>query len=162
MRTQKIICPIIQEGSQSKSNAQAAEITTMKTELNKALDENKKLKSLFSLEKMVQAMSKVVSAMTVQGCPKTSKGTQYEGASNYVGRLRQPQLACGADGTLQLDITCFYYKETRHVKNNCAWLNSKIVQELAKEQVTEKRPLINQVLVLRYQKNNGSSDLGPV
>ena len=84
---------------QSKINAQAAEIAAVKTELNKALEENKKLKSLFSPEKMVEAMSKVVSAMTMQGHPKTSKGTQYQGASNYVGRLRQPQLAHGADGT---------------------------------------------------------------
>ena len=87
---------------------------------------------------MVEAMSKAVSAMTVQGCPKTSKGTQYQGASNYVGRLRQPQLACGANGTLQLDITCFYCKDTGHIKNNCVWLNNKIVQELAQEQATAK------------------------
>ena len=35
---------------QSKINAQAAEITSMKSKLNKALQENKKLKSLFSPE----------------------------------------------------------------------------------------------------------------
>ena len=51
---------------QSKINAQAAEITAVRTQLNKALEENKKLKSLFSPEKMVEAMSKVVSAMTVK------------------------------------------------------------------------------------------------
>ena len=75
---------------QSKIDAQAAEITAMKTDLNKALEENKKLKSLFSPEKMVEAMSKVVSAMTAQGCPETSKGTQYQGTSSYVGMSRQP------------------------------------------------------------------------
>ena len=31
-------------------------------------------------------MTKVVSAMTVQGHPKTLKGTQYQSASNYIGR----------------------------------------------------------------------------
>ena len=36
---------------QHKINAQAAEIAAVKTELNKALEENKKLKSLFSPEK---------------------------------------------------------------------------------------------------------------
>ena len=75
---------------QTKINAQAAEITTMKTELNKALQENKTLKSLFSPEKMVEAMSKAVSAMTMQGHPTSSRGTQYQGASNYIGRPRQP------------------------------------------------------------------------
>ena len=123
---------------QSNINAQAAEITIVRTELNKALEENKKLKSLFSPEKMVEAMSKVVSAMTMQGHPKTSKGTQYQGASNYEGRLRQPQLAHGADGTLQPSVTYFYCKDTRHIKDNCVWLNNKMAQELAQEQVTEK------------------------
>ena len=45
---------------QNKINAQAAEIAHMKTELNKALQENKQLKSLFSPDKMVEAMTKVV------------------------------------------------------------------------------------------------------
>ena len=36
---------------QHKIDAQAAEITTVKAKLNKALEENKKLKSLFSPEK---------------------------------------------------------------------------------------------------------------
>ena len=34
---------------------------------------------------MVEAMSKAVSAMTMQGHPKSTKGTQYQGALNYVG-----------------------------------------------------------------------------
>ena len=55
---------------QTKIDAQAAEITTMKTELNKALQENKRLKSLFSPEKMVEAMMKAVSVMTMQGHPR--------------------------------------------------------------------------------------------
>ena len=102
---------------QSKIDAQAAEITAVKAKLNKALEENKKLKDLFSTEKMIEAMTKAVSTMTVKGCPKTSKGTQYEGASNYIGRQWQPQLANGADRMLQPGITC-------------VWLNNKIVYEL--------------------------------
>ena len=64
---------------QAKIDGQAAEITSMKSKLNKALQENKKLKSLFSPEKMVEAMTKVVSAMTMQNHPTStsSKGTQY-------------------------------------------------------------------------------------
>ena len=64
---------------QSKINAQAAEIASMKSKLDNALQENKRLKSLFSPEKIVEAMTKAVSAMTVQSCPTptSSKGTQY-------------------------------------------------------------------------------------
>ena len=68
---------------QTQINAQAAEITTMKTELNKALQENEQLESLFSPEKMFEAMTKAVSAMTVQGHPTSSRDTQYQGASSY-------------------------------------------------------------------------------
>ena len=50
---------------QHKIDAQAAEITMVKAELNKALEENKRSKNLFSPENMVGAVTKVVSAMTV-------------------------------------------------------------------------------------------------
>ena len=50
---------------QSTIDVQAAEITAVKAELNKALEENKKLKDLFSTERMVEAMTKAVSAMTM-------------------------------------------------------------------------------------------------
>ena len=62
---------------QSKIDAQAAEIANVKAKLNKTLQENKQLKSLFSPDKMLEAMTKVVSAMTVQSRPSSSsKGTQ--------------------------------------------------------------------------------------
>ena len=114
---------------QSKIDAQAAEITTVKAKLKKALEENKKLKDLLSPEKMIEAMIKAVSAMTVQGHQKTSKGTQYQGASYYIGREQQ------------------------------------ITQELqVQEQVTAKKnkAKISTRTHIPPQKNNGSSDLGPV
>ena len=71
---------------QHKINAQAAEITTVKAQLNKALEENKRLKNFFSPEKMVEAMTKVVSALTMKKHTKTSQSTQYKGASDYIDR----------------------------------------------------------------------------
>ena len=71
---------------QHKIDSQAAEIAAVKAKLNKALEENKRLKFLFSPEKMVEVMTEVVSAMTMQGHHKTLKGTQYQGASKYIGR----------------------------------------------------------------------------
>ena len=124
---------------QNKINAQAAEIAQMKTEMNKALQENKQLKSLFSPDKMVEAMTKAVSSMTVQSRPtSTSKGTQYTGASSFIGRPRPPQLARGANGTLLPGITCNYCKDTGHFKDNCVQLNNKLAHELAQEQAMQK------------------------
>ena len=123
---------------QNKIDAQAAEIAHMKTELNKALQENKQLKSLFSPDKMVEAMTKVVRVMTMQSrLTSTSKGTQYQGASSFIGRPRPPQLAHGANGTLLPSMTCNYCKDTGHFKDNCVQLNNKIACELAQEQVTQ-------------------------
>ena len=79
---------------------------------------------------MVDAMTKAVSAMTVQRFPTSSRGTQYQGASSYIVRPSQPQLAHGANGTLGPSVTCFYCKDTGHVKDNCVCLNNKIVHEL--------------------------------
>ena len=111
----------------------------MKTKPNKALQENKQLKSLFSPDKVVEAMTKVVGAMTMQSCPpSSSKGTQYQGASSFIGRPRPPQLACGANETLLPSMTCNYCKDTRHFKDNCVRLNNKLACELVKEQVTQK------------------------
>ena len=105
---------------QVKIDAQAAEIAQMKTELNKALKENQQLKNMFSPDKVVEAMTKVVRAMTMQSHPSSSsKGTQYQGASSFIGRPRPPQLAHGADGTLLPSITCNYCKDTGHFKDNC-------------------------------------------
>ena len=124
---------------QNKIDAQAAEIAHMKTELNKALQENKQLKNMFSTEKMVEAMTKAVSSMTVQSRPSlSSKGTQYKEASNFIGRPRPPQLARGADGTLLPSITCNYCKDTGHFKDNCVRLNNKLAWELAQEEATRK------------------------
>ena len=124
---------------QSKIDAQAAEIAQMKTKLNKALQENKQLKNLFSQDKMVEAMTKAVSSMTMQSCPSlSSKGTQYQGASSFIGRHRPPQLACGANGTLLPSITCNYCKDTGHFKDNCVRLNNKIACELAQDQAAQK------------------------
>ena len=113
---------------QAKIDPQAAEITSMKAKLNKALQENKKLKSLFSPEKMVEAMTKAVSAMTVQShrTSTSSRGTQYQGASSFIGRPRPPQLAPGADGLLLPSVTSNYFKDTRHFKEKCVQLNNKI------------------------------------
>ena len=149
---------------QSMINAQAAKITTVKAELNKALEENRKLKDLFSTDKMVEAMTKAVKDMTMQSGPKTSKGTQYQGASNYIGRQRQPQLAHGANGMIQPDVICFYCKDTGHYKNNCVWLNNKIAHTLqAQDQVTAtKKTPIKYNTSPHKTKNSGSSDLGTV
>ena len=97
----------------------------------------------------MKAMTKAVSTMTMKVCLKTSQGTQYKGASNYIGRQEQPQLGCGVNGMLEPNTTYYYCKDTRH---NCVQLNNKIVCELkTQEQVTASKPSSKKVLGLMFQ-----------
>ena len=73
---------------QNKIDAQATKITTVRSELDKALHENQKLNIMFNPDQLVEAMTKVVSTMTMKEHPKTSQGTHYKGASSYVGKQR--------------------------------------------------------------------------
>ena len=84
---------------------------------------------MFKPDWLVEAMTKVVSNMTMKESPKTSQGTQYKGTSNYVGKLRQPQLAYGANGTLEPNVCCHDCKGKGHTKDNYVHLNNKIEHE---------------------------------
>ena len=74
---------------------------------------------MFNPDQLVEAMTKVVSMMTMRESLKISQGTQYKSTSNYVGRQRQPQLACGADGILEPNVAFHNCKYTWHTKDNC-------------------------------------------
>ena len=75
-------------------------------------------------------MLKVVNNMTMKESPKTSQDSQYKSASNYVGRPRQPQLAHGANGMLEPNVSCHYCKDKGHTKDNFFQLNDKITHDI--------------------------------
>ena len=63
---------------QGKSDAQAAEIATGRSDLDKTLEENLRLKNMLHLDQLVEAMTKMVSMITMKESPKISKRTQYK------------------------------------------------------------------------------------
>ena len=83
------------------------------------------------LDWLVGAMTKVISNKTMKDMAKTSQGTQYKGPSNYISRLRQSQLACGANGTFESNVFCHYCKDMGQTKDNCFCLNYKITRHPA-------------------------------
>ena len=119
---------------QYRINAQAMVITSMKKELNHALKDNRKLKEMFDPDWMVNVLSKVVRNMSIKEGFKNNQVTQYQGNSSYIGRLRWPQYAHGADGTLKTVVTCYYYQGKDHMKDNCICLNRKIVYDLQRQE----------------------------
>ena len=80
---------------------------------------------MFNPDWLVDAISTVVSNITVKEGPKTTQGTCYHGNSNYIGQPRQPQIVCGPDGRVKTTVTCHYSKDKGLVKDNCACLNNK-------------------------------------
>ena len=136
----------------------------MRLELNQALDEKWKLKEMFNPNWLVKAMTKVVSNnMTMKESPKTSQGTQYKGAFNYVSRLRQPELACGANGKLKPNVSCHYCKDRGHIKDNCVCLNNKISGDIQlQEQVMAAKQVNSKGAGPHIPKNRSFSDLGPI
>ena len=100
---------------------------------------------MFNTDWLVETMTKAISNMTRKENPKTSQGTQYHGNSNYVGRLRQPQFACCAEGTPKPNVSCHSCKDKGHTKDNCVHLNNEIAcdfqlqeQAMAAKQVKGK------------------------
>ena len=56
---------------------QATGIATIGPEVNHGLVENQNLKEIFNPDQLVEAISKVVSNITMRQGPKTLQGTQY-------------------------------------------------------------------------------------
>ena len=117
---------------------------------------------MFNPDQLVETVTKAVSNMTMKESPKILQGTQYKSASNYVGRQRQHQLACGANWTLEPNLVCHYCKDTGHRKDNCVWL-SKLVHEIQlQEQATAAKLATKKSTGPHVPKSRVSSALGPI
>ena len=47
----------------------------------------------------------------------------------YLGKPRAPKLALGIDGSLNPKLTCWYCKDTGHLKENCVTLSQRLTPE---------------------------------
>ena len=108
-------------------------------------------------------MTKGVSNMTMKESPKVSPCTQYKSAFNYVGRPREPQLACGADEMLDPKVSCHYCKDTEHMKDNCVCLNNIIACKLQLQEQTITAKQVNKKGTGPHVPTNRiSADLKPL
>ena len=112
---------------QNKINKQGAQISSLQ-------DQNTQLKGCLYPELLVDAISHAVNT----GLKITSKLTSKGGAASngtgfvskpYLGKPRPSQLAPRADGSLNLDLECWYCKDTGHLKDNCIKLNCQLTME---------------------------------
>ena len=75
---------------QEKIDTECTKIATVRSELHNTLEENQILKNMFNPDQLVEAMTKVVSMMTMKKSLKTLQDIQYKSASHYVGKQTAP------------------------------------------------------------------------
>ena len=101
---------------QNKINQQASQISSQEAQ-------NKKLGQLLEPKFLVETITHAVANSLKMD--KTTKLDSSPGGYNskpYLGKPHPSQLAPGVDGSLDPALTCWYCKDTGHLKDNCVKL----------------------------------------
>ena len=109
---------------QNKTNQQASQIISLQAQNRKL---SQLLKPKFLVETITQA---VASSLKMGGNTKPDNSPSGYNSKPYLGKPHPSQLAPGVDGSLDLALTCWYCKDTGHLKENCV----KLTQQLALDQ----------------------------
>ena len=79
-----------------------------------------------SPQQLVSAISQAMSCLYV-GNKKTLSNNPSNGSKKLVGTHRPSKLSVGIDGSLDVNLMCWYSKDTGHGFDNCKWLQQKLV-----------------------------------
>ena len=75
----------------------------------------------------------MASSLNISGGNKPQKsntnGTSGYTGKPYLGMPRPLQLTPGADGSLDPELSCWYCKDTGHLKENCVKINRRLALE---------------------------------
>ena len=95
--------------------------------INAALEENHKLSERLSAFDPKTITDTVINAVqgNIQGNKRQSFGPKQFKPSQFYGKLNEPQLVPGTDGSLKPDMDCNYCKDLGHLKFNCPKLKAK-------------------------------------
>ena len=97
---------------QQKIEQQASQISSLEAQ-------NKKLGQLLEPKFLVETITRTVASNLNMGKSNTTEGSPGRFISKpYLGRPRPSQLALGVDSSLDPSLTCRYYKDTGHLKEN--------------------------------------------
>ena len=109
-------CPKNSQQRQNWVNQQATHISSLEAQNQK----------FFEPKLLVDAINQAVASNINIGWnnkpSSSSSGSGYT-VKPYLEKSHQPQLAPGADGSLDPEFTCQYCKDTGHIKENCIKLN---------------------------------------
>ena len=101
---------------QNKINQQASHISSLEAQ-------NKKLGQLLEPKFLVETITQAV-ASSLKMDKTTNPDSSPSGfiSKPYLGKPHPSQLAPGVDGSLDPSLTCWYCKDTGHLKENCVKL----------------------------------------
>ena len=95
--------------------------------------QNRKLVQLLEPKCLVNTFTQVVSiSLNIWGGNRpqnTTNGASGDSAKPYLEKPRSPQLAPGIDGSMNPELSCWYCKDTGHLKENCVKLNRRLAQK---------------------------------
>ena len=119
--------PKLSKNSQQRQNRidkQAAKISSLETQ-------NQKLAQLLEPKFLVETITKAVASnlnINVDKRPQQTEASGYTGRP-YLGKPRPSKLALGINGSLNPELSCWYCKDTSHLKENCIKLNRRLAYE---------------------------------
>ena len=109
---------------QKRIDQQAAKISSLEAQ-------NQKLAQLLDPKFLVETITKAVASnlnINVGNKPQQSEASGCTGKP-YLGKPRPSKLAPGIDGSLDPELSCWYCKDTSHLKENCMKLNRRLAFE---------------------------------
>ena len=91
-----------------KISAQSSQIKDLREKLDGAIAKNTQIREWLNPETLQTAFTNALQA-----------SGQFCTGGKFFGKRHEPQVAAGIDGTMDLDKSCNYCKDTGHEKNNC-------------------------------------------
>ena len=119
--------PKLSKNSQQRQNRidqQASKISSLEAQ-------NQKLAQLVEPKFLVETITKAVASnlnINVGNRPQQREASGYT-SKPYLGKPRPSKLAPGIDGSLDPELSCWYCKDTGHLKENCMKLNRRLAFE---------------------------------
>ena len=108
---------------QHKIDQQAAKISSLEAQ-------NQKLAQLLEPKFLVETITKAVASnLNISVDKKSSQNESGYTGKPYLGKPRPSKLAPGIDGSLDPELSCWYCKDTGHLKENCVKLNRRLAYE---------------------------------
>ena len=127
--TASTISEVLLESKLSKNSQQRQiRIDQQASKISSLEAQNQKQTLLLEPKFLVDTITKAVASnlnINVGNKPQQSEASGYTGKP-YLGKPRLSKLALGIDGSLDPELSCWYCKDTGHLKENCVKLNRRL------------------------------------